>query len=219
VSSGSEAIARYFVAQGARVTVTDPREPADLEPYFGRLRGLPIELCVGGWDEEAFGRAARIVLAPHVSRDVAPLALARARAVPVSGESAFALTQMKGVVVAVAGGAGRSATATLLHGMLRGAGRRSFHGGGLASPLIDLALSDERTDVVVAELSCAELGEMTGPAPALAVFPRLDGCEELLASCDPHSVVVLNLDDPLCAQILAQPSEVEILLGCPTVVQ
>jgi hypothetical protein len=27
------------------------------------------------------------------------------------------------------------------------------------------------------------------------------------------------VDDPLCAQILAQPSEVEILLGCPTVVQ
>src|SRR5687767_12866741 len=150
---GQIAAAKWLVAQGARVLVTD-RSPAEkLAASVKELDGLPIEFRLGEHRDDDFTSADLIVASPAIPPQNRYLAAARAAGVPITTEIRLFVERCPTrTVVGVTGTKGKSTTTALLGRML--AERFTTHvGGNIGKPLLlDLAkISDD--DVVVLELS------------------------------------------------------------------
>jgi UDP-N-acetylmuramoylalanine--D-glutamate ligase len=147
--------ARFLSRSGVPVAVTDSREhPPGLETL---QRELPdVALFLGGFDEQAFARAERIVVSPGVSLREPLLAEARARGVEVIGDIELFARHVSAPVIGITGSNGKSTVTTLLGLMLRQAGRNARVGGNLGVPALDLVTDDE-PDLYVLELSSFQL--------------------------------------------------------------
>ena len=130
--------ARLCLAQGARVVGTDRARQDQLSQ---ELRGLKIELRLGGHEDVDFAAADLVVISPGVP-SFPELEAAEARGVPVIGELELALGFVNAPVVAVGGTNGKSTTTTLLGHLFEAAERRVFVGGNLGIPASDAVGTD-----------------------------------------------------------------------------
>jgi UDP-N-acetylmuramoylalanine--D-glutamate ligase len=150
---GQIAAAKWLVAQGARVLVTD-RSPAErLAASVKDLDGLPIEFRLGEHRDEDFTSADLIVASPAIPPHNPFLAAAREAGVPVTTEIRLFIERCPTrKIVGVTGTKGKSTTTALLGRML--ATKFTTHvGGNIGKPLL-LDLDKIKTDdVVVLELS------------------------------------------------------------------
>jgi UDP-N-acetylmuramoylalanine--D-glutamate ligase len=147
------ACARYFIEQGAQVTVTDsrPEPPGTLE-----MRGLPVELKLGGFvAPRAMQSYALAAISPGVSLDEAFVRDLRAAGVPTFGDIELFARAAEAPVVAITGSNGKSTVTTLLGEMAKRAGLNVAVGGNLGTPALDL-LSPE-VQLYVMELSSFQL--------------------------------------------------------------
>jgi UDP-N-acetylmuramoylalanine--D-glutamate ligase len=150
---GQIAAAKWLVAQGARVLVTD-RSPADkLAASRSELAGLSIEFRLGEHRTEDFASADLIVASPAIPPHNPFIAAARAAGVPVTTEIRLFIERCPTKkIVGVTGTKGKSTTTALLGRML--ATKFTTHvGGNIGKPLL---LDLERIngdDIVVLELS------------------------------------------------------------------
>ena len=103
------AAAELLLARGARVTLSDVREPEGADAL--RARGATID--VGPHRAEVFAGADLVVLSPGVPADQSAVAAARRAGVPVIGEVEMASRWLSGRVVAITGTKGKSTTTTL----------------------------------------------------------------------------------------------------------
>src|SRR5579859_3197299 len=69
IHGGGLGVARFLVAQGAEVTVTDLRDPEQLRDSLTALSGLPVRYVLGRHDEQDFRTADLVVQNPAVPRD------------------------------------------------------------------------------------------------------------------------------------------------------
>ena len=81
---GGIAVARWMVAQGATVLVTDRAPATKLADALAQLDGLPIEFRLGGHDERDFTSADLIVASPAIPPTNPYLQAAGAAGVPMS---------------------------------------------------------------------------------------------------------------------------------------
>src|SRR5512137_2431503 len=86
VHGGGLGVAKWLVAQGARVTVTDLKRAEELRSTLDALSGLPIEYVLGEHREQDFLSADLIVRNPGVPRESKWLRLARDRHIPIEIE-------------------------------------------------------------------------------------------------------------------------------------
>ena len=77
--------ARLLSLMGAEVTVTDKRSREELADMVRGL-GPSVKLALGGHPEEVFSAVDLIVVSPGVPLEIGPIALARAKGIPVVGE-------------------------------------------------------------------------------------------------------------------------------------
>ena len=147
--------ARFLSRVGVPVAVTDSRDqPPGLETV---QRELPdVALFLGGFDEEAFARAERIIVSPGVSLREPLLAEARARGVEIIGDIELFARHVSAPVIGITGSNGKSTVTTLLGLMAQQAGRTARVGGNLGVPALDL-VADEEPDLYVLELSSFQL--------------------------------------------------------------
>src|SRR5688572_10367090 len=119
--AGGLGIARFFVEQGAIVTVTDGKSEAELAETLAELRDYPIEFALGGHLDRHFTPegADLVVRNPAVRRWSPYLALARASGVPVEMEISIFLQVSPAPVIGVTGTKGKTSTSTLVGAMLR----------------------------------------------------------------------------------------------------
>ena len=148
------AAAELLARRGASVTLTDLK-PAIAEA--DRLRAGGVALALGSNEIADLDRADLIVTSPGVPLDLAALAAARSRGVPIVGELELASRWLRGRVIAITGTKGKSTTTTLVGRMLKEAGRRVLVGGNIGVPLS--AQVDESTEdtVHVVEASSFQL--------------------------------------------------------------
>ena len=148
-------VARFLVAQGAEVAVTDSREvPPALESI---RRELPdVALFLGGFDADIFSRADRIVVSPGVALAEPLLLEARARGVEIIGDIELFARTAGAPVIGITGSNGKSTVTTLVGEMARQAGRDVRIGGNLGTPALDL-LQAQEPDLYVLELSSFQL--------------------------------------------------------------
>lgn len=209
------AVARFLAKQGARVIVTDMKAHADVAPYLAKLEGLPIEYQLGGHDKHSFLMADLIVVSPGVPMDIKPLLLARAQKRRVISEIELAAASITAPIAAITGTNGKTTTTTLTGEIFTASGFRTFVGGNIGNPLIDLVASGEQVDRVVVELSSFQLEGIEKFRPRVAVLLNIsedhldryanyqeyiDAKARIFENQTGDDFALLNLDDPLVAE-------------------
>jgi len=164
-------VVRYLVREGARVTVSDMKPEADLAPGpLREMKALGVTMETGEHRLGTFLGAERIIVSPGVPLDRAPLAAAKEKGIPVSGEMDLAVQIMNTPIVAVTGTNGKSTVTAFLGSLLQNAGHKVFVGGNLGTPLIDYAASGSKADVAVVEVSSFQLDTMESFSPLVALL-------------------------------------------------
>jgi UDP-N-acetylmuramoylalanine--D-glutamate ligase len=202
------AAAAWLAGRGARVTLADASDAADVSALAGR--GVAIEL--GPHRPESFYAADLIVLSPGVSPWLPIVQAARRAGVPVIGELELASRFLKGRVIAITGTKGKSTTTTLIGRMCEAAGLRVLVGGNLGPPLsgqIDASTADT---LHVVEASSFQLETTVAFRPWIAVWLNFspdhldrhaslaeyrDAKARVFANQRAGDLALVNADDPV----------------------
>jgi UDP-N-acetylmuramoylalanine--D-glutamate ligase len=148
------AVASVLAKRGVRVRAADGRRadalglaPGDLPPT--------VDIRLGEDGDDLLRDVDLVVPSPGVPRDARLLLAACRRGIPVWSEIELAGALLACPIVGVTGTNGKSTTTTLVGLALARAGRRTFVGGNLGTPLISAV--DDPPEVAVAEVSSFQL--------------------------------------------------------------
>jgi UDP-N-acetylmuramoylalanine--D-glutamate ligase len=144
-----QAVAATLAARGVRVRVADPRAVDAPAAPAG------VELRIGEDGPGLLAGVDLVVPSPGVPRDAPLLAAAVRRGIPIRSEIEIAAALLACPLVAITGTNGKSTTTSLVGLALERAGRRTFTGGNLGTPLI--AAVDTAPEIAVAEVSSFQL--------------------------------------------------------------
>ncbi len=205
------AVAKYMVRQGAKVTIVDAKQKAELNDSVSACEGLKVEYEFGKHNPKTFLTSELIVVSPGVPLNIKPLEEARTNNIPIMSEIELAISGIKEPIVAVTGTNGKTTTTALIGEMFKADGRSVYVGGNIGKPLTDYLNENQKASVVIAELSSFQLELTDKLVPAAAIFTNLeedhldrygtfqayiDAKKRLLKVCDKNSFVVLNYDCP-----------------------
>ena len=205
-------LARFLVARGATVTVSD-RESADkLGEGLARLQGVEVKLVLGpSSDDLALADPDFVFVIPGIRPRSPTILRALQRKIPVLTEMALFFRLCRAPIVGVTGTKGKTTTTTIIELVLSSGRRRVVAGGniGTGAPLhlVDALTPD---DLVVLELSSFQL-ETLAHSPQVAVVTNvledhldhhgtrdayIAAKKNIVAWQGPRDIAVLNLDDP-----------------------
>jgi UDP-N-acetylmuramoylalanine--D-glutamate ligase len=165
------ALARFLVRQGAEVTVTDLKKEELLRDQMADLAGLPIRYYLGGHPEEVL-QADVVFVSPGVPQEIPLLAEARRRGIALSSETRLFFSLCPASIIGVTGSSGKTTTTSLVGEIVKADGRRTFVGGNIGAPLIDMVERIGPQDAVVMELSSFQL-EILDQSPHVAAVLNL----------------------------------------------
>ena len=218
--SGRAAV-RLLAARGAKLIMTDRRETLAADLANGPLPDGAVYL--GHEDPAWLDGVELVVVSPGVALSSPLVAAARAAAIPVIGELELGGRLVSAPIVAVTGTNGKSTVTMLIGEIFRAAGRKTFVGGNLGTPLAEAAAME--LDVAVVEVSSYQLETIRRFKPAVAVYlnltdDHLDRYHDrqeygrakarIFENQDENDWAILNRDDPevwpLAARVRARVS-------------
>ena len=232
---GTLGLARYLVAQGAQVTVTDLKPAADLQDSVAALHGLPVRFVLGRHEYGDFTDVDRVFASPAVRRDSPYLSAARACGVPIDTEMNLFMRRCRGTIIGVTGSNGKTTTTSLIGTILQAANPRTQVGGNIGRSLLPELASIEPGDPVVLELSSFQLDDLAavGRSPRISLLLNLSpnhldrhGSMEaylaakmqIFAYQGPEDVAILNADDPQLRPLASRlRAQVRLFSGAQTV--
>ena len=204
-------LAKFLVAAGSRVTVTDPQTREKLAEGIARVGDTPIELVLGpSSDDAALADPDLVFVIPGIRPRSATIQRALQRDIPVLTEMALFFRLCPAPIVGVTGTKGKTTTTTMLERMLQRGSRRVFSGGNIGRAVIQDLEQITKNDVVLLELSSFQL-ETLGVSPHVAVITNvtedhidhhgtreayINAKRNILAWQGTSDVAVLNFDDP-----------------------
>lgn len=205
-----EALCRFLLPRGARVSVSDKKSEEELGPkvQFWKKKGIIIE--TGEHRTETFLEPDLIVLSPGVPW-LPELEAARTKGIPILSEIELASRFLKGRIVGITGTNGKSTTATLTHKILKEGGLPARLAGNIGTPLIGFAEKSRDRDIHVTEISSFQLRHTERFKADIAVLlnispdhldwhPSFEDYSEskktLLLRAKAGDVAILNRDDP-----------------------
>ncbi len=150
------ALAKFLIAKGARVAISDKKPASALKGQIRRLKDIDFKLQCGGHYLKTFLGADLIVLSPGVPPSLTPIEIARTSGIPVLSELDLASHFLKTPIIAITGTNGKTTTTTLIGKVLKANGFRVWVGGNLGKSIIDAASLDN-LDYIVAEVSSFQL--------------------------------------------------------------
>jgi UDP-N-acetylmuramoylalanine--D-glutamate ligase len=173
--SGGVETARFLVAEGADVLVSDRDARANLEESARAAEAAGARLAFGPQTDALLAGVDLVVAGPAIPFEHPVLAAAEARGVPVTTEINLFFERVRAPVLAVTGTKGKSTTSALLAGMLAGTGRRVHFGGNVGRSLLAGVGAIAPDDLVVLELSSFQLwwARRAGRSPHVAVLTNL----------------------------------------------
>jgi UDP-N-acetylmuramoylalanine--D-glutamate ligase len=164
------AVALFLKRRGARVTVTDSSTGPEMEENGASLRKMGIGVELGPHNTDTFENAGLVVLSPGVPHTIEPVKRAVERGISVIGEIELASRFIKEPVVAITGTNGKTTVTTLAGKMLEESGLNVFVGGNIGNPLIDYVDSEEKAEIIVAEISSFQLDTIETFRPWISVL-------------------------------------------------
>lgn len=170
------ALARFMLARGADVTLSDLRSAeqlaaprSELESYAAKLGRRPPYFVFGGHPHELLAGTDLLCLSGGVSPDIPIVQEALRRGIPLSNDGQLTLRHCPVPIIGITGSAGKTTTTTLTGLMLEASGYRVHVGGNIGTPLIDRLETISPGDKVVMELSSFQL-ELFSSSPAIAAI-------------------------------------------------
>lgn len=160
------AASRLLQAAGARVTVADRKESAELTSALEAIDRNHVGVTVGPQYESSLDAADLVVISPGIPYRLASLEAVRRRGVKVISELELASQFFRSPLLAITGTNGKSTTVTLIGKFLAESGKRAFVGGNLGTALSEAAVEDLRAsqegkpspfDYLVVEVSSFQL--------------------------------------------------------------
>ena len=169
------AAARFFLMQGAAVTISDLRTAeqlgtarAALEHYLVNSRPPgTLHFALGEHPSRLLDNAQLLCLSGGVSPALPIVQEAVRRGIPLTNDSLLTLQHGRGPIIGLTGSAGKTTTTTLVGLMLQAAGYTVHVGGNIGTPLLDRLESIGAGDKVVMELSSFQL-ELFDNSPSIA---------------------------------------------------
>lgn len=213
------AVSKFLVARGAKVTITDAKQRADVESSIAELGDLPVELDLGAHNSKTFLSAELIVVSPGVPLNLKVLDEARERGTPITNEIELAIQNIDTPVIAVTGTNGKTTVATLIGEMIRAGGKTPFVCGNIGLPLITYINENVTADYIVLEISSFQLEVTESLRPKVSVFTNIAedhldrygwmesyirAKRRLLNMSGQDSVVVLNKSCPIVSEFAAE---------------
>jgi len=166
---------KWLVARGAKVTVTDLKEKYELAPSLKKLKKLPIKFILGKHQFQDFEEADLIIKNPAVKENSPYLKRARAKEIPIEGDTSLFFRLWPGKIIGITGTKGKSTTATLIYQILKAAGLKVCLAGNIGqSPLkfIRNSVIRRKNCTAVLELSSFQL-ENLKISPHIAVITNI----------------------------------------------
>ena len=166
---GGVGTARFFVKQGALVTVTDLRTRGELKESITKLKKYKgIRYVLGGHRKQDFLLADIIIKNPGVAPASPYLVLARGKGIPITTDVGIFLRLSPATIIGVTGTRGKSTTSFLIFKFLetffkthRGKeSPRVFLGGNIRTSVLDFMDITTPRDYVVLELSSFQLDDL-----------------------------------------------------------
>jgi UDP-N-acetylmuramoylalanine--D-glutamate ligase len=168
--ASGRAAARLLCALGAKVRLLE-KDPAKMDREFAKLcRERRIAVEYGEHIPEHFRDLDLVVLSPGVkARDIRPLLPAK-NPPELMAELELAGRYVNAPILAITGTNGKSTTTALAGHVLASAGLKVFAGGNLGVPLAELALSGEKVDAAVVEVSSFQAQGLSTFRPSVGVL-------------------------------------------------
>ncbi|MBN1640577.1 MAG: UDP-N-acetylmuramoyl-L-alanine--D-glutamate ligase [Anaerolineae bacterium] len=151
------ALARFFCARGAQVTITDLRAADELQAQRTALAGLSIAYVLGAHPFSLLDRCDLLCLSGGVPPETPLPQEARRRGIALSNDSLLTLQLAPTPMIGVTGSSGKTTTTTLVGEMLRQTPFRTWVGGNIGTPLIDRIDEIAPGDRLLLELSSFQL--------------------------------------------------------------
>ncbi len=207
--SGVEA-ARFLLARGAQVTLSDRRPLDKLPAAVTGLRSQGVTLETGGHTLQTFLDADEIIVSPGVPTGLEPLQRARQAGVSVIGEIELAFRHLRGRIAAVTGSNGKSTTTALIGHLLAAAGLPTQVGGNIGVAAASLVETSRADGWTVLECSSFQLETVVAFRPRIGALlniapdhlDRHGTLENYIAAklnlfrrFDGETLAVLNADD------------------------
>ncbi len=209
------ACARFLASKGAEVTVTDMRSESALAGQLAELSRFGVKRELERHSEATFLASDLIVVSPGVPMDLPQLVAAQHAGLEIISEIELAARFIDVSLAAITGTNGKTTTTTILGAIFKHNGYRTFVGGNIGDPLIEVAESHHVIDQVVAEISSFQLEWISSFRPAVAALlnlseDHLDRYPDYQAYIDAKlrifenqtedDFAVVNRDDPLVWQ-------------------
>ena len=171
------AASRFFLAEGARITISDMRGEeqlaaahAALERYVAETRPPgTLHFALGGHPLSLLDDADLLCLSGGVSPAIPIVQEAAHRGIPLTNDGLLTLQHCRAPIVGLTGSAGKTTTTTLVGLMLQAAGCTVHVGGNIGTPLLDRLAAVGAGDRVVMELSSFQL-ELFDRSPSIAAL-------------------------------------------------
>jgi UDP-N-acetylmuramoylalanine--D-glutamate ligase len=212
------ALARYLIAQGAIVRISERKGASELAEELALLADLTVDLRLGGHQDSDIDDADIVFVTPGAPRELSVLAAARRKGIPISNEIELVFARSRAPIIGITGSAGKTTTTTLVGEMLRGGPRPVYVGGNIGVPLVERVDTLEPDSWVVLELSSYQL-ETLGESPAIGAILNVtpnhldrhptfehyrDTKFNLLRFQGPDGIAVLGVDDPVAASLASR---------------
>ena len=160
-----QALARWLARHGARVTLSDKRSEADLEPARQALADLPIEWAPGGHPLELLDKTDVLCLSGGIPLTLPIVAEAQKRGIPLSNDTQIFMEVAPCKTVGITGSAGKTTTTALLGKMAKASyaerPERVLVGGNIGDPLINYVDEMQSDDLAILEISSFQLDQMS----------------------------------------------------------
>jgi len=210
---GGVGVAQFLARQGARVTVTDLRNTAELSSSIKQLEGLPISYKLGGHSEEDFTNADMVVVNPAVPKNSKFIQIARNNHIQIDTEMNIFFKLCPAPIIGITGSNGKSTTTTLTGKILEETPRKTWIGGNIGKSLLGYLEEMKPADIVVLELSSFQLEETnhTGKSPHISIVTNISpnhldrhadmdeyiqAKKAIILHQDSEDYAILNYDDP-----------------------
>ena len=157
---------------GISVTACDQHERESFGGDIEALEALGARVRLGPGYLEGLEGFDVIFRTPGMRPDIPALEAARAAGAEITSEMEVFFRVCPAALIAVTGSDGKTTTTTIIAGLLRAAGYRTFVGGNIGRPLLADVPDMTGADMAVLELSSFQLMTM-GASPRIAVVTNL----------------------------------------------
>lgn len=214
-------LSHFLCSHGAQVTITDHKSKPELSAQLELLGDLPIKFELGSHSPKTFLQQDLVILSPGVPPNLKIFDYARSQGVKITGEFEFSMGFVKEPVIALTGTNGKTSVARLIEAFLRESGISSWVGGSNENPMVDYLRREERSQVVIAEVSSFMLEMVDAFNPINIVFTNLaenhleryrsmeeyvNAKRRIFKNTNIATTSILNADDNAVVELARDPS-------------